>query len=70
VVAFAGLGAGALIGAAVGRLLEAMLYGISAFDGIALAIAAAVLLGITGVANLVPALSAMRIDPVRALRSE
>jgi macrolide transport system ATP-binding/permease protein len=70
VVAFAGLAAGALIGAAVGRLLEAMLYGISAFDGIAFAIAAAVLLTITGVANLVPTLSAMRIDPVRALRSE
>ena len=70
VVAFAGLAAGALIGAAVGRLLEAMLYGISAFDGIAFAIAAAVLLSITGVANLVPTLSAMRIDPVRALRSE
>ena len=70
VVAFAGLAAGALIGAAVGRLLEAMLYGISAFDGIAFAIAAAVLLSITGIANLVPTLSAMRIDPVRALRSE
>lgn len=70
VVAFAGLAAGALLGAAVGRLLEAMLYGISAFDAIAFAIAAAVLLSITGVANLVPTLSALRIDPVRALRSE
>jgi predicted permease len=70
VVAFAGLATGGLIGAAAGRLLEAMLYGISAFDGIAFAMAAAVLLSITGVANLVPALSAMTIDPVRALRSE
>ncbi len=69
-VAFGGLAAGGLIGAAIGQLLSAMLYGISAFDGIAYTIAAAVLLGITGIANLVPTLSAMRIDPVRALRSE
>jgi predicted permease len=69
-VAFAGLALGGLIGAAVGRLLTALLYGIGAFDAIAFLIAASVLLAITGVANLVPTLSAMRIDPVRALRSE
>lgn len=69
-VAVAGLAIGALIGAGVGRFLEAMLYGIGAFDGIAFAIASAVLLGITGIANLVPTLSAVRIDPVKALRSE
>ncbi|HJU42267.1 MAG TPA: ABC transporter permease [Vicinamibacterales bacterium] len=70
VVALAGLALGGLLGAAAGRLLTVMLYGISAFDGIAFAIAAAVLLSITGIANLVPTLSAMKIDPVRALRSE
>ena len=47
-----------------------MLYGVSAFDVIAFGAAAVVLLAIAGIANLVPALAAMRIDPVRALRSE
>jgi predicted permease len=69
-VACAGLALGGLIGAAVGRLLTVLLYGISAFDAIAFMIAAAVLLAITSVANLVPTLTAIRIDPVRALRSE
>jgi predicted permease len=70
VVAVGGLLLGGMIGAGVGRLLSALLYGISAFDLVAFAIAAAVLLGITSIANLVPTLAAMRIDPVRALRSE
>ena len=69
-VAVAGLVAGGLLGAAVGQLLTSMLYGIGAFDAIAFAIAAVVLLTITGIANLVPTLSAMRIDPVKALRIE
>jgi predicted permease len=69
-VAVAGLALGGLIGAAVGRLLTALLYGVSAFDAIAFLIAAAVLLAITSVANVVPTLTALRIDPVRALRSE
>jgi macrolide transport system ATP-binding/permease protein len=60
-------GAGA---AAVGRLLTSMLYGVSAFDAIAFGTAAAVLLAVAGIANIVPALSALRIDPVKALRSE
>jgi predicted permease len=70
VVAVGGLLLGGLMGAGVGRLLSSMLYGISAFDPAAFVIAAVVLLGITGIANLVPTLGAMRIDPVRALRSE
>ena len=70
IVTVAGLAIGALISAAVGRLLTAMLYGIGAFDAIAFGIAAGVLLAITGLANFVPALAAMRIDPVRALRAE
>jgi putative ABC transport system permease protein len=69
-VAFAGLALGGLVGAAVGRLLTALLYGVSAFDAIAFMIAASLLLAITSVANLVPTLTALRIDPVRALRSE
>jgi predicted permease len=69
-LALIGLGAGALGAAAVGRLLTAMLYGVSPFDAIAFGAAAAMLLGIAGIANLVPALAALRVDPVKALRSE
>src|SRR5687767_1436231 len=69
-LAVAGLMLGTLGAAAVGRLLVSMLYGVSAFDLIAFGAAAVVLLAIAGIANLVPALAAMRIDPGRALRSE
>jgi ABC-type antimicrobial peptide transport system permease subunit len=43
---------------------------VSAFDPIAYGAAAGVLLLAAGMANLVPALAASRVDPVRALRSE
>lgn len=43
---------------------------LSAFDPVAFGAAAAVLLAIAGVANLVAALSAMRVDPVCSLRTE
>jgi predicted permease len=69
-LALVGLGLGGIAAAGVGRLLESMLYGVSAFDAPAFGIAAGVLLLIAGVANIVPALGAMRVDPVRALRSE
>jgi predicted permease len=69
-LAVIGLVAGALGAAAVGRLLTSMLYGVSAFDALAFGAAAAVLLIVAGIANLVPALAALRVDPVRALRAE
>jgi ABC-type antimicrobial peptide transport system permease subunit len=47
-----------------------MLYGVSAFDGIAFGVAALMLLAIAGIANVVPVFAAMRIDPIRALRNE
>ena len=56
--------------AAVSRLLTSMLYGVSAFDLLAFGAAAALLLAVAGIANLVPALAALRVDPVKALRSE
>lgn len=69
-LAAAGVGLGVLASAGVGRLLESLLYGVSSFDPIAYAAAAAILILIAGAANLIPAISASRIDPVRALRSE
>ncbi|OFW46555.1 MAG: hypothetical protein A3J29_17555 [Acidobacteria bacterium RIFCSPLOWO2_12_FULL_67_14b] len=65
---------GILLGAAgaagAGQLLESMLYGVSALDPAAYAVAAALLLTVAAVANLVPAISAARVDPMRALRRE
>jgi len=69
-LALIGLVVGSLGAAAVGRLLSSMLYGISSFDALAFGAAASVLLLIAGIANMVPALAAMRVDPVRALRIE
>ena len=65
-----GLCVGAIAAAAIGRLLTSMLYGVSAFDGIAFGVAALMLLAIAGIANVVPVFAAMRIDPIRALRNE
>ena len=69
-LALAGLVLGAIASAAVGRLIDALLYGVSGFDPVAYAAAASALLGVAALANLVPALGASRIDPMRALRND
>ena len=69
-LAASGLAIGGVMAAAAGSLLESMLYGVSAIDAVAFAAAAAVMVVVAGLANLVPAAGATRIDPVRALRSE
>jgi putative ABC transport system permease protein len=61
---------GALLAAAAGQLLESLLYGVSAIDPLAFTVASAILLLVAVVANLVPALAASRVDPLRALRAE
>ena len=64
--------AGVLVGFAaallVGRLLNRMLYGISASDPISVGAAAFILLGVALVACYLPARSASRVDPIVALR--
>jgi predicted permease len=69
-LAAVGVVLGALAAAAVTRVLSALLYGISAVDPLAFGGAATVLLAVAFVANLVPALRAARVDPMRALRHE
>jgi ABC-type antimicrobial peptide transport system permease subunit len=61
---------GVLAAAAVSRVLSVLLYGISAVDPWAFGGAATMLLGVALLANLVPALCAARVDPMRALRHE
>ena len=63
---------GALVGiaaaAAVSRILEAVLFGISAFDPIAFVLAPMFLLAVSVAASLAPARRAMRVDPMSTLR--
>jgi ABC-type antimicrobial peptide transport system permease subunit len=53
-----------------GTLLESLLFGVAPHDGLAYAVAAAVLLLAALSATLLPALRAARIDPIQALRHE
>jgi ABC-type antimicrobial peptide transport system permease subunit len=69
-LALVGVGIGAMLAAGVGKVLESLLYGVGAFDPLAYAVAATLLLVVATAANLAPALQASRVDPLRALRSE
>ena len=69
-LALAGIALGAVAAIGVGRLLESMLYGVSRFDPIAYAAAASILMFVALAANLIPALTAARLNPIRALRNE
>jgi ABC-type antimicrobial peptide transport system permease subunit len=52
------------------RLVQALLYGVSAMDGANLVLVTLVLLVSAGFATLLPALRAIRVDPMVALRDE
>lgn len=52
----------------LGSLLESLLYGVTARDTMTIAIAAIVLFAVTGIACVIPARRATRVDPVTALR--
>ena len=68
----------ALLGVAVGvagalaltRLMNAMFFGVSAYDPLTLVVVSGVLVGIVLLACFVPARTAMRVDPMVALRNE
>ena len=69
-LAAAGIVVGTLAALATSRVLASLLYGISPFDPAAYAMACGLLLAVACLANLLPALSAARIDPLRALKTE
>jgi predicted permease len=69
-LAIAGIALGVLGAAGAARILEALLYGVSTIDPLAYAAAVGVLLLVAAMANLVPAVTASRVDPAKALRSE
>jgi putative ABC transport system permease protein len=68
----------AMLGVAMGmssallasRLFSSLVFGIQPIDPLTFATVGALLLGVTGIATLVPAIRASRTDPMRALRFE
>jgi len=66
----AGLGLGALLALALGRLMGSLLYGVPSSDPWTFSAVAAALLGVGVAATWWPSLRAARIDPMAALRHE
>src|SRR6185295_12528177 len=66
----AGVATGVVASAAVGRVLSAMLFGLSALDVVSFAGVSALLLAIALLATWLPARRAARVDPMVALRYE
>lgn len=65
-----GLAAGGLASAWMVQLLKKSLYGVTAYDVRVWAAAVALIVGVTMLGALVPALRASRVNPVQALRVE
>jgi predicted permease len=69
-LAIAGVAAGLLGAAALGRVLQSVLYGVKAVDPVILGTVPVLVLGVVVVATLGPALRAAATDPGTTLRSE
>ena len=68
--AIVGVVAGAIVALGSAKMLEKLVFGVSASDPLTLAVVAAMLLGVALLASLVPAYRASRLDPLRVLRAE
>jgi predicted permease len=69
-LAVAGIVIGLPLAIAGSRLMSALLFGVSSHDGATILTAVVVLVIVAGVAGLLPAWRASRVDPLVALRSE
>jgi putative ABC transport system permease protein len=69
-VVLAGVLIGLVAAAALGRLLDAVLFGVQASDPVTFVVVTLLLFATAGFATAWPAWRAIRIDPVAALRSE
>ncbi len=65
-----GLGVGLIGALALSRLLGGLLYGVSPLDPLVYITIPILLLGVAGLATLIPAVRASRVDPTEALRAE
>ena len=65
-----GIGLGLAGALAIGPLLAAGLYGVTAHDGLTLVAVPLLIATIAAIATWVPARRAARVDPVEALRDE
>jgi predicted permease len=69
-LALVGVVAGAVAAALLGRFVETQLYAVRPLDVVSFAATAGVMIATAFIASLVPALRALRIDPINALRGE
>jgi putative ABC transport system permease protein len=69
-IAVAGVAIGALLAAALSSLMATQLFVVKPLDWISFAAAASVMLAAAIVASVAPALRALRLDPLLALRSQ
>jgi predicted permease len=69
-LAVVGVIAGGLAAAALGRFVETQLYSVRALDIMSFGLTAGVMIATALLASLIPALRALRIDPISALRGE
>jgi putative ABC transport system permease protein len=70
IVATVGVGIGLLGGFALTRLMQTLLFGVSATDPVIFGTFAAILLGVSALASYMPARRASSVDPAEALRYE
>ena len=62
--------AGLLLAAGFARFLSGMLYGVSANDAVTVGGVLSIVLAVTVMASLIPAVRAAREEPMQALREE
>jgi len=67
---FAGAVVGLLLAAGVARILQSVLFGVSAYDPVAFVGAPLFLITVAAAASMVPIRRAMNVDPMTALRYE
>ena len=65
-----GIAAGIIAALAAARVIETLVFGVSPSDPLTLAAVAATLVLVALLASLVPALRALRLDPVKVLRAD